>query len=877
MTRARWIGTACAGLLLISLTRGFAQEIGLTREDQAGYWRSLAATQTKSFGPQERGVPGSDSIKGNGTRAGYTASHGGIVPNSDIVTVDGRLLARNRDYYFDSTSGMLAFAEPVRISQFIRVTYRYSPEKDKERSTLGAPAMALNLGPNSRLGLTFAQQVTTGKFDLLTYGLNLKTTLGAKSSMTNMMYVSSARDSGRVTLNLAGGSGTKAPAPRPKTDSLFLHNSSIQSGKVSINLDFQDVGKDFSGFSTLRQEKAAADDVLARLEKEKGIRRLGIRTDYGLGQGIATGMSWGRISDAGGEVSRQSFSFGDSRSKVTAEFREISAGFKSLGILTPGEQQTFAKEIGMRRMNLAGDFKLSPELSLKTSFSQVRAKDSGFSKYGLALAGKQFSLNANFQDIDPTFNRINDLADADKKTMLAEHGMSRYDLTAHLQPGKSITVDSYLYNAKHKSADIFKKQLKNNIVIAPSNGPKLSILMDQITSGKDGLQTDWRQQRFALEHHMGNVSLNAIQDTVTTGTSSGSESSIRTRSFHFETDTKLRTSLIGDWKNVLREDGKSEDTKTLRLSAKLARGFDFNSNGLTIRTEAGVTDSREVSLTGKVLGSVALKSRFGQTMSNGDFAGGIRELSLIPDAAKNYGPFREVKWSLGFAEVQSGDKVQSRAENGRVEAQVMDQRIAAEYSGAITKDGGNPITRTLSLGGDPDPKKPVHYNFMYKSRDPGSGDPILLRRYDFDWQISESMKFTYNFFTYNEKPDGKLDLTGGERYRLTMPFTETLNLLAQLESTDDYAKDTAKDSLSVGITSKPSSLGALEASYGQDHTTTSEGEAESHTYRLKYDHQMDADHFITFSGKYTNWSGVHKSDPNSDDVLLQLDFRTIFG
>ncbi|MCX6374419.1 MAG: hypothetical protein NTU88_00010 [Armatimonadetes bacterium] len=882
MRSAKLIAAGCAAAFLLSgYTAGWAagpgDSVNPLQRDEVGYWRSLAAAQSKAFNPQERGVSAGDSIRGNGGRAGYSLSHGGVIPNSDSVTVDSRLLSRNTDYYLDSASGMLAFAASVRVHQLIRVNYRYSPEKDKERAAVGAQAMALNFGPKNSVGITFAQTATSGTFDLLTYGVNLKSQLGAKSNMNNLMYVSSARDSGRVALNLTGNGGNKAPVQKPKTDSIFVHDSNLQTGRLSVKVNYQDVGKDFSGFSTLRQQKAAADDVLGRLEKEKGLRRLGIQSDYSLGHGLATGLSWSQIGDVAGSITKQSLTFGDSRMKISADLQQISEGFTSLKQLTAAEQGALAKEIGIRRMNLLGDFKLGTGLQLKTSFAQVSAKDSGLSKYGLSLAGKQFSVTANLQDIDPNFSRIADLADADKKTMVAEQGMRRYDLTTHFTSGNVLTVDSFLYDAKHKTSDVFKRQLKNNIVIAPSHGPKLSILRDELSLGTGDASSRSVQQRFIVEHRIGPMALNAMQDTVTREDPAGIETRVQTRTLHFDTDPKLRTSLVGDWKNVMQDSGKFEDTKTLRLSTKLTPRFDFTSLRIMIQTDTNQTQSQEFSLVGKVLGNVALKSRFGETRVDGDVSGTIRELSLVPDAPKDYGPFKQAKWSFGFGEVQRSDKIENQAKSGRLESQFMDQKIVAEYSGSVTKDGQRPITRSFGIAGDPDPKKPVHYNFMYKVRDPGAGEPMLIRRYDFDWQINASTRLTYNYFTFNEKLDGKIENIGGERIRLTTPFMGTLSFLGQMERTEDYTQNIDKDTLSLGVSGKLSALTAFEASCGFNRVLATSGETSSLTYRLKYDQQVDADHFLTLSGKLTNWAGPHPVNPNEDDVTVQLDFRTIFG
>ena len=870
---------ACA--VLLTAAHGWAQGPAYQdpiRYSDLGFQRSLGIAQSQDVpDPQERGVSASENLRGNGAKAGYTLAHGGIVPNSECVTVDCSLLRQNRDYYIDPSSGMLLFNQAVRTSQIIHVTYRYSPTRDQQRSAIGAPSMALNFGPTTSMGITLAQTALNSSLDLLTYGANLKTNMGANASMSNMMYVSSARESGRVSLNnQQGNAQTKASAPKPKTDNLYVHDSQYQTGKFTVKLNYQDVGKDFSGFNTLRQQKVTADDILNQLEKEKGLSRMGFQTSYALGANAATGLNWNRITDEGGSVARQSLSFGNDRAKISADMQSVSEGFRSFKSLTAAEQQSLGNEIGMRRMNLLGDFKLNGGLQLKTSFGQVHSKDSGLSKYGLSLAGKQFSMSANYQDIDPNFSRIMDLADPDKKSMVAEQGMKRYDLTTHYQASRSLTIDSFYYDAAHSTTSAFRKQFRNNIVIAPSNGSKLSILQDQVSTGTPGASTDTTHQQFKLDQQFGAMSFNAAHDTVGVTNSSGVNSMVATDSLHFGTDPKGRTLFIGDWKNIKQDSGKFEDTKNLRLNYKLNPSLDFAANRLMIRTDLNDTDAQEFSLTGKVFRNIGLKSRFLDTSVDGALASSVREMSLVPDAARDCGTFKQFRWSMGFSETDTAGKVTTKSRTAHVETNVMKHQIAADYGDGITKDGLRPITRLFSISGNPDPKLPLHYNMMYKSIDPGTGALVLIRKYGAEWQINACTKLSYNYFSLNEKPGGKIDPVGGEKLRLTMPVTKQFGLIGQWEKTEDYAQRIRRHTLSFGLSGKLNTRTAFEGSYGSDHVLTPNGPATSWTYNMKYDHQMDAEHFITFSGKFTNWSGPHTVNPNDDDLTLQFDFRTVF-
>ena len=858
MKTAKLITTGC--LLALALfwleASGYAQTLDgadhSVQSDELSFRRSLAGAWNAGPGPSspsdsdERGVRASDIIRGNGTRAGYVLSHGGVIPNSESIRVDGSLRFRNRDYYLDTAGGMLVFAAPVRRIEVIQVDYRYVAEKDGERSLVGAPTLALNFAPGQSVGITYAYKAAAEgeAFDLLTYGLNLATNLGAQSNMANMMYVSSPRESGRVSLNLEQGSQPKSSA-KPKTGRLFLHNSDLQSGRLSVKLNYQDVGEDFAGFAALKQQKAAPSALLAQLEKERGLRRFGLLADYDLGEDTSAGVGWSRIGDGAGDIVSQSLSISSSSMKLSADFRQIDEGFTKLGVLTPAERQSFGKETGMRRMNITGDFKLNSDLQVGTSVARVTTKDAGLVKYGLSLKGSKFNASARYQDIAPEFGRIADLADPDKEKMAAERGMKRYDLTAHIEPSKSVRIDSFFYNAKHSRDDLFKRQLTNNIVINPARGPKLSIFRDEVISGESGGASKCLREKFTLNQKMGILSVVAIQDTVTEQSAAGEEQTVETRKVHFTTDPKARTSLIGDWKRSEQDDGEFENVETLRLSSKLSRNLSF----VGMRSASKMNEAEGIS----------------------------QEYLLKLTAPKDYGMFKGVSWSVRYVEALGYGGIESRTKAAKVASQVMNHQVAVEYLGAVKKDGQDSVVRSFSVASGRDPKKRLHYGLAYKVRDPGAASSFLIRCYDADWQVSASTKLTYNYSSYNEKPGGELEPTGIERLKVTTPLTKKLGFIGQWENVENYEAATMKDTLSLGLSGNVSSHGKLEASYGFDRVVTSGGETSARTYKLEYDYQASSDHFFALSGKYTDWSGPRPCNADPDDLLLQLDFKTLFG
>jgi hypothetical protein len=278
------------------------------------------------------------------------------------------------------------------------------------------------------------------------------------------------------------------------------------------------------------------------------------------------------------------------------------------------------------------------------------------------------------------------------------------------------------------------------------------------------------------------------------------------------------------------------------------------------------------------MGSLSLAAKFGETLVNGLTIGKVRELSLTPGGPKDLGAFKQINWNVRYAEVQKAGKVETQAKAAKVETSVLKHKLAVEYLGSVTKDGQTPIVRSFSIAGDQDPKKRLRYDLAYKVRDPGGASPsLIIRRYNAELQVNPSTKLAYSYLGFNEKPDGNLEPVGLERLKLTMAATKRLGFTSQWEKTRNYQQGTAKTVLSLGLAGKASSNETLEASYGFDRVTSPSGKTSARTYKLTYDRQVSADHFLTFSGRYTDWSGPHPSDPNSDDLLLQIDFRRVFN
>jgi len=1034
---------------------------------RSSYTSAMSADQKAAVEAlsKQRGVNASDAIVGNGTRAGYVLSHSAVVPGSEIVTVDGTSKRSNRDYYLDYLNGTLMFLEPVKTSQMVRVTYRYVPGKEGERAIVGAPTMSLNLGQKNAMGITYGYRTglsvgQNSQFDMLTFGANLKTTLGEASSMTNMFYTSSAKQSGRISLQ-AVQDGQKQAAEAPKSDRMFVHSADLTFGNLSVKTDFQKVGEHFAGFASLRDQGVAAADVLNKLEKEKGITRLGVNASLKLGGGITTGIGFNTIEDKGGDIVRQSFDISSDRFKLNARIQEVEAGFtkfgnladgdkdqlakekgikrtnyqlsmapgkgsakdaawnglgwgeiadasgkisfqslnfagsnfglmasqskvdegfkrlgslsaadlgdialrirrefdpnaatasvtkedlehaaretgierrniagnlklgsgtvsmqmvdvgdgssgvsrqtvgykgknfsisglfqqidedfEKLGILSPIERAHLGNERGMDRMNLNGSLNLKPGLSIASSFARVGDDKGDVVKYGLSVKGAKFDLRANYQDIDPEFTRVMDLADADREAMNAEQGMKRYDTTLNYRFNKALSLQSFWYDAQHSTQDKFRRQLRNQIDYNPANGPQITLFRYQDQAGASDANTTFLHEMYKLTHKLnisaiGPIEFRGLVDTKTKTEVDGVEKQTRVRNFHINNDQKQKVRFTGDINSIEREDDTFEKVQVFTLGTNLTPTLAFSGMRKTIDTQNDQTIVQDYGITGKVFGGYALSARFGETLLDGKTIGKVRELSLTPPAAKDYGVFKAVNWNLKFAELRSRDKIETRTKQASVESTVLKHKVALAYSGLITKEGHTPIVRSFSILGDPDPKKKLHYSLSYKVIDPGKARSTLVRNYTAEYKLNAASTLNYLYTSYNEQ-DGKLVPASIERLTLNTKLTRTLGLVTKWENNEDLQNSVDRTLYSLGISGKLGALAAVEVSYGYDKVVTRNGKSVGHTYKVKYDRTVSTDHFLTFSGTYTDWEGPKPANANADDLTLQVDFNLLF-
>lgn len=364
-------------------------------------------------------------LRGNGTRAGYVLSHGGVVPGSVSVHANARSLTPNVDYYLDPLNGSLYFMEAIRRFDSVTVSYRYVEGQDASRSSVGAPGLALNFG-NTSLNLGFGLSSGAGGLDFNTYGFALNSKLSQGGALNGLFYYSTPSENNSNVVGETRASLTplaKKNMAEAKSDHLISQNLTLHSGAATFRASYQDIGKDFNGFQAMKQSNARNADVMAQIagmEKEKGIQRLGFGAGLKVAKSDNLSLDWDKIGDSTGDIVRQSLGFQSKQFNLKYSQQSISETFSRFNDLREGEKAQWLKEKGVKRNDLTLGFNAGKGTLLDFSQNSIGDKSGSIAGQSLGFTTKGFQFAWMNRRADSSFTRLGDLSDADKTALALE-------------------------------------------------------------------------------------------------------------------------------------------------------------------------------------------------------------------------------------------------------------------------------------------------------------------------------------------------------------------------------------------------------------------------------------------------------------------------
>lgn len=655
-----------------------------------------------------------------------------------------------------------------------------------------------------------------------------------------------------------------------KADDITNRSLGFSSGKLKLEFTTREVGAGFTRFKDIRE---ADRDQLA---KEAGIKRTNMRMSFG-GDALNSDLQMLKISDGKGSIERRSASIAGRNYSLSIVDQTIDESFEKLGTLAPVEKGAFANERGMHRTNIAGGLKMSAG-DLSMGYSRV-TDNAGASilKQSLGFAGRNLNVHAKFWDIDQEA-RVADISDPEKNQMLQERGYKGMSLSSNYQFSQRMGLESFYYSAKNGSANLARKQLRNKLSYTTGFGAKVSLFRDQYSSEQlDGKTAGYLHQRITLEKAfdiLGGLGFNGLQDARTVVNADGTETTATVDEMHLESDKSRRTVTGVHRKLVDFGDGKIENTQSFNILSKLSRKMNLTSSLTTIdRGDDGMEKVRAYGMQWAVSSRLNFASELMDKDGSNTDVTAKRSYTLSGALADRFAMLKNVKLSASHSVEDKQGKLSTASDALKLEANLFRGNFAAEYSGSENAAGNKPLIRGFSFASDKEGNKKIQFDLTYKTRDLGPGDPFAVRNYNMNYKLSERTTLNCGYFSYREKPDNKIDPVGGTVLNLATMIRQ-FSVSANFKEDKNYANGSERDIYGISVSGKLSYGALVEFGYSLDALTSPGGDGSGQTFRVKYDHQVDADHFLTLTSEYKKINDTAPGDRK--DIVARLDFRTLF-
>ncbi len=353
--------------------------------------------------------------------------HGGVVPQSERVLMNGTLLQSGVDYSMDYGSGMVYLMRAVPSGQTLNVSYRYSKTGSSASTGFGNGINSFQFGLlpgalNMRLGFGLAERGNDGtvmRSNL--FGLNTNYKLGMASNINGLVLFG---DRQQVTSTSNFEMNQQRGAALQNKSRLVLEDISTKLMGGTLNLDYQDVSKSFTGFAAA-QGSGFDQKQIDQLQKEKGLTRQGFgMTDLGLG-GLKISDSFHEIRDANSMISSKSFGLKEGALTFDWNTQNVGQGFTRFNDLEEANHADLLREQGTKRDNEMLGLNLKGGTLSASEFDVTDQGGGQLKRHDVALKLKNGSAAYGDSSVQSQFTGFGNLLDPEKKTYSLDAGLHR--------------------------------------------------------------------------------------------------------------------------------------------------------------------------------------------------------------------------------------------------------------------------------------------------------------------------------------------------------------------------------------------------------------------------------------------------------------------
>lgn len=373
----------------------------------------LSPTATPSqAGPQLGGKFTVDLVTISPNSLGLTLRHGSMVPSSEQVSYNGRKLQPGQDYTVDNDSGEIYLLVPSKPGDTVSVSYRYNPTAPQTATATPVSNLLpfnLDLGGGSSLGVTLgmgmAERAADGSVTTSNVlGWNNSFSLGGASKMNGLMlFGQKSQDQARSQFEYQANT----IAPDQGKSRLILQSLAGNLSGGTFQLDFQDVSKNFSGFSAVQSNGYDAS-VANQLQKEKGLKRMGMNFSNLKFGALGLSDSYKTVGDELGGITWQTYGLNVGGLSLNYQSQVVGQKFDRFADIAEADRAQLAKEAGLSRSAWNGTFKSGLGL-LAFDTSNIDSSTGEMSATDASLKGKTWSFDHIERNVASGFTALPNL------------------------------------------------------------------------------------------------------------------------------------------------------------------------------------------------------------------------------------------------------------------------------------------------------------------------------------------------------------------------------------------------------------------------------------------------------------------------------------
>lgn len=372
-----------------------------------------------------------DTMPGKRSGLGYPLRYANVMRGSVQVELNGRILKEGTDYTLGYSEGMLYMMTSVRDTDTIRVTYRHDPTRKSNATGSAMPLMKLDFGR----GGSMTMLVGTGGAQRFADGTLMNSTIGGLNNdlqfgMTKLkgVYLVSSIEQAYTRADSTSPDRSPTKEGQKGTDKAIIQNLNADLGDgINLTADYQDIGTKFQGFGALQSAGYDANQV-GQLEKEKGLKRIGLGLNSNNTAGFSLINNYKSIDDGEGKL--QWLNYGIKSNVIDFYYtrRWLDAKFKRWNDIAEQNRQQLQKEKGITRGGMGGAIKLAGDSFLKYDSNRISYEKEAIMREEYGIQIPWFKATIARQTISENFSRMGDLEEQERGQWNKERGLERNEL-----------------------------------------------------------------------------------------------------------------------------------------------------------------------------------------------------------------------------------------------------------------------------------------------------------------------------------------------------------------------------------------------------------------------------------------------------------------